>query len=144
MTASEKEIKMKYCFIINPIAGKGSFTAEAQKNIKDVCGGKTVDYDIFLSESVEATRKYISETVQNEEKVIFFACGGDGTVCKTAAAIMELPEDKRERAILGVLPMGTGNDFVSNFKNKDLFFDIEAQLEGTVCKIDAFKCNDTY
>ena len=145
MTAFKKGVEnMKHCFIINPNAGKGSFTKEAQENIYKVCEQKKASYDIYLSESVEATKEYIAKVASNEDGAIVYACGGDGTICKTVAAIMALPEDKRANVALGIIPMGTGNDFVSNFENKQLFFDIEAQLESTPCRIDLFKCNDLY
>jgi YegS/Rv2252/BmrU family lipid kinase len=145
MTAFEKkERNMKYCFIINPKAGKGCFVEEAEKNIRTTCDEKSVDYDIYLSESVESTREYVARTAAAGEGVVFIACGGDGTVCKTVSAIMALPESDRERVALGIMPMGTGNDFVSNFENKELFFNVGAQIEAEPCKIDLFKCNDTY
>ena len=145
MTFLKKGAKcMKFCFIINPNAGKGSFLEEAKTKIKEVCDKKQVSYDMFFSQSVEDAKAYIARTAALGEEVTFFACGGDGTICKTVSAIMALPEEHRERVFLGVIPMGTGNDFVSNFENKELFFDIEAQINGTPCAIDLFKCNDTY
>lgn len=135
---------MKFCFIINPAAGKGSFTLQAQEQIKDICRKNGADYEIFLSQSIESMREYITDASARADEVTFFACGGDGTICKTATAIMELPAERREKVFLGVIPMGTGNDFVNNFENKDLFSDVAAQLEGSPCRIDVLKCNDTY
>ena len=40
--------------------------------------------------------------------------------------------------------MGTGNDFASNFENKQAFFDISAQIDHTPYEIDLVKCNDMY
>ncbi len=145
MTAfQEEEEKVKYCFIINPQAGKGGANAELQISIREICERKNAEYDIFLSENVDATKKYILDTVLESRCVTFFACGGDGTVCKTASAILSLPKEQRENVYLGIIPMGTGNDFVSNFEDKKLFRDVEAQLDGTPHKIDVFKCNDIY
>lgn len=135
---------MKFCFIINPNAGKGSFLEEAKIKIKEACEKKQVSYDMFCSQSVEDAKAYIAKTAALGEEVTFYACGGDGTICKTVSAIMALPEENRENVFLGVIPMGTGNDFVSNFAHKELFFDIEAQINGSPCAIDLFKCNDTY
>lgn len=138
---------MKYCFIINPMAGKGRSTAEMENNIHEICGAKGVDYDIFRSEGAEQTESYIAKTsaeLPEEGRVTYIACGGDGTICKTAVAVMGLPEEHRKRSAIGVIPMGTGNDFVSNFENKELFFDIDAQLEATPFELDLLKCNDIY
>ena len=135
---------MKYCFIINPNAGKGAFVAEVEKNIREVCDAKNADYDVFVSRDFKDTRAYIDSITQDGQNVSFIACGGDGTLCKTVVAVMMLPKERRALASVGVIPMGTGNDFVSNFDNKELFFDIDAQLDATPYDIDLLKCNDMY
>ena len=138
---------MKYCFIINRLAGKGAFTEQVLSDIEAVCGKAEADYEIYKSDDVEATKAYVREVAEKlpqGEKVTFIACGGDGTLCKTVAAVMALPDELREQACVGVIPMGTGNDFVSNFKNKERFFNIEAQLNASPMKIDLLKCNDVY
>lgn len=137
---------MKYCFIINPSAGKGRSKDEIEKSIREVCDRACADYDVFVSGSSDEAEGYVARTMNgtDAEQVGFFACGGDGTLCKTVLAVMALPEEQRARAAVGVIPMGTGNDFVSNFKNKELFFDIDAQINSAPCKIDLLKCNDVY
>ncbi len=138
---------MKYCFIINSIAGKGVFTQQVLKDIEDTCSGAGADYQVFMSADTQAARDYVAEiaaTLGEDERAAFIACGGDGTLSKTVSAVMMLPEEQRERVCVGVIPMGTGNDFVSNFANKELFFDIAAQLEPTTFKIDLLKCNEMY
>ena len=136
---------MKYCFIINPRAGKGAFVEELEKDIATVCGAAGAEHSIFISKTVEDTRGYVKETVQScNEKIAFFACGGDGTLCGTILSVMELDPQTRSRVSVGIIPKGTGNDFVSNFENKELFCDIEAQIEGTDYDIDLLKCNDLY
>ena len=138
---------MKYCFIINPLAGKGAFTEKVLNDIRTACDKSETDYEIYRSDDAEGTNAYVREVAEQlaeGERVTFIACGGDGTLCKTAVAVMELPEEQRERAAVGVIPMGTGNDFVSNFKNKELFFNVEAQLNASPLKIDLLKCNDIY
>ena len=138
---------MKYCFILNSRAGKGKLTEEMKNKIENRCSAAAVDYDIFDSKSAGATAEYVSAiaaSLGEEQHVTFIACGGDGTLCQTVGAVMKLGEDDRKKTAIGVIPMGTGNDFVSNFENKDLFFDIDAQLEATPIEIDLLKCNDVY
>lgn len=138
---------MKYCFIINRLAGKGVFTEQVLKNIEDVCVRNAVNYEVFMSDDIDDTKKYVASVAKEldkDERATFIACGGDGTLCKTVVSVMALPEEQRERSGVGVIPMGTGNDFVSNFQNKELFFDIEAQLDATPYSIDLLKCNDIY
>ena len=45
---------------------------------------------------------------------------------------------------LGVIPKGTGNDFLKTFGDVSPFFDIEKQMKGSVVKIDAIKAGDYY
>lgn len=135
---------MKYCFIVNPAAGKGKFTDDVRSNIANICNARKADYDIFMSDSPDATQKYVWEMASGKEEIAFIACGGDGTLGKTVIAVMALPEERRALVAVGVIPMGTGNDFVSNFDNKELFFDIDAQLDARPYEIDLIKCNDMY
>ena len=136
---------MKYCFILNSRAGHGNIAEDIKKKIQASCSAACADYDIFSSRSKEAAAEYVAQTVTDlgeDESAVFIACGGDGTLCQTVDAVMKLSDTDREKAAVGVIPMGTGNDFVRNFNNKDLFFDIDAQLEGSTFDIDLLKCND--
>ncbi|MBP3369123.1 MAG: hypothetical protein J6L85_00085 [Clostridia bacterium] len=136
---------MKYCFIINPLAGKGKKVGEIVESIKAAAKKVNALYDIFISEGVEATKEYIHSASANaDDETEFIACGGDGTLCETILSVMSLPNEQREKVSVGVVPMGTGNDFVSNFENKNKFFDIEAQLDPSPYEIDLIKCNDVY
>ena len=65
------------------------------------------------------------------EELRFFACGGDGTMNEVINAL-----DGTEKVSFGVVPLGTGNDFVRNFGDSDLFLDLKAQLMGNICPID--------
>ena len=141
----EKGDYMKYCFVINPIAGKGAFVDELKEDIVSAAAKAGAEYDIFISESIGDTRGYVKETVeQYDGELAFFACGGDGTLCETILAVMSLDTQLRERVRVGIVPKGTGNDFVSNFESKELFCDIAAQIDGVDYDIDILKCNDLY
>ncbi len=136
---------MKYCFIINPKAGDGTFTENLCNEIHSECQAQNKSYDIYVSESIDGTREYVLHMAEkNPDGVAFLACGGDGTLCKTVLAVMRLPAALRGNAYVGVVPMGTGNDFVSNFTAKHNFSSIKAQLNSTSCEIDLLKCNDMY
>lgn len=138
---------MKYCFVLNSRAGKGEAGEDIRKRIEDGCLAAGADFDIFASQTTEDTDRYVSKmtaTLDDDAGVTFIACGGDGTLCRTVGAVMKLDESVRENVAVGVIPMGTGNDFVSNFHNKELFFDIDAQLDSRPMMIDLLKCNDIY
>ena len=136
---------MKYCFIINPRAGKGTFVEQLCQEISLACNHAGVSYDIFTSKTIGDTHGYVKEIVEStDDTVTFFSCGGDGTLCETILSVMSLDAETRKRACVGVVPKGTGNDFVSNFDRKELFCNIAAQIEGTMHDIDLLQCNDRY
>lgn len=136
---------MKYCFIINPKAGKGKLVEGVKNDIEKVCNSNGAKYEIFLSERIEDTHDYIRRKTESESgKLNFVACGGDGTLCETILSVMDLPDERRSEVSVGVIPMGTGNDFASNFSDREKFFDIEAQLSSAPYEIDLVKCNDMY
>ena len=136
---------MKYCFIINPKAGKGDFVSKLSESIKESASRSNAEVEVFVSKTSDEAREYVKkEATSSESDITFIACGGDGTLCKTVLAVMSLPEDIRAKTAVGVVPVGTGNDFVSNFEDKSKFFDIDAQLGGATSDIDLFRCNDMY
>ena len=136
---------MKYCFIVNPLAGKGKMVEGVLSDISAACEGAGVEHSVLVSRNIEETRDFISENAAAVDgEVSFIACGGDGTLCQTILLVMELSAEQREKVSVGVVPMGTGNDFVSNFTDKERFFNIDAQLNGSAYEIDLVKCNDLY
>ncbi len=139
------EVEMKYCFIINPFAGKAGVAEKIETEIEKICRAEGADYDVLMSSNIKHTKEYIKKTAaENDGELTFVACGGDGTICNTVYAIMKLDESLRKNISIGVVPIGTGNDFVSNFNNKELFMDIKAQLHSTPYNIDLLYCNDLY
>ena len=123
---------MKYCFIVNPLAGKGKMVEGVLSDISAACEGAGVDHSVLVSRNIDETRDFIRENVAAADgEVSFIACGGDGTLCQTILLVMELSAEQREKVSVGVIPMGTGNDFVSNFTDKERFFNIEAQIKGS-------------
>ena len=135
---------MKYCFILNPAAGKGTLIETLDEKITTACREKELDFEVYRTVGVGDAQDYVARTVaQNpNESYRFYACGGDGTLCEVMNGIMTLQNP--ERASLGVIPSGTGNDFVRNFTNNEFFMDIEAQISAREREIDLLRCNDLY
>ena len=136
---------MKYCFVINRFAGKGKYVEELQKNVAEYCGAAGVTYDICLSEHIGAAKEYIERLAREREageELAVFACGGDGTLCETVNAVMSLED--REGVYVGLVPTGTGNDFVRNFGSGDAFMDVKAQIGAKPYYVDLLKCNEMY
>ncbi len=131
---------MKYFFVMNPAAGKGTKFHTLIDDIHKVCDRRGVDYRIHVTEKIgEATEFVKRKSAEIKEPVRFYACGGDGTINEVASGLIGF-----DHAELGIIPMGTGNDFVKNFEHTEQFFNIDAQLDGETRRIDLLKYNDRY
>ena len=132
---------MKYCFILNPAAGRGKMAAELEEKIGAL--GRE-DVEIYFTQGIADATDYIPRRVAENpnESYRFYACGGDGTLGEAVSGMMKLPEGAD--AALGVIPSGTGNDFVRNFLGGEHFFNIEDQIAAEEQLIDVMRCNDRY
>ena len=135
---------MKYCFIINPASGKPDTKADLENKIREAAEVKGLDTTVMYTEKAgDAGDFIVSFAGENpNEEIRFYACGGDGTLCEAVNGVMRLAD--RIRVSLGVVPVGTGNDFVRSFDHKEMFFDIGAQMDAENMEIDLIKCNDYY
>ncbi len=135
---------MKHCFILNPAAGHKEQTGQVSETIRQSCDGRGVEYEIYLTTCVGDATEYVKRRVaqEPEEDFRFYACGGDGTLNEVVRGAKEA-EGTGEIAV-GLIPSGTGNDFVRNFTCGEKFFDIDAQLDGKTVQVDLIRCNDRY
>jgi len=130
---------MKNVFILNPIAGAKEQHMKVLSVLKayySKFGGK-YSYNITQGslDATEIARYYANKG----EEVSIFAGGGDGTLCEVVNGIVGY-----DNAYLGIIPYGSGNDFVKMFESSEPFLDIKAQNEGQILPIDIMKCNDKY
>lgn len=135
---------MKYCFIINPASGKTDDKNALESSIREKCAVRGIEPVVMYTRKPKDAGKYIlsfCDENKNEE-IRFFACGGDGTLCEAVDGVARL--ENGENVSLGVVPVGTGNDFVRNFDGNERFLDIDAQLDSTAVDIDLMRCNDMY
>ena len=133
---------MKHYFITNPAAGKKNSCELLSESIHLVCEDKNVCYEIYETKGVRDATAFVKQVCENNtdgEKLRFYACGGDGTLGEVVTGAVNYPF-----ASVGLIPKGTGNDFVRNFTKKELLFDIAAQLDGEDASIDVLSCNDMY
>jgi len=132
---------MKHCFILNPAAGKGKMAAEIKGKLDAIA---RADVEVYETTCVGDATDYIPRRVADDpkESYRFYACGGDGTLGEAVCGMMALP--KGTDASLGLIPSGTGNDFVRNFEGGEHFFSIEDQLCAEEEVIDLLRCNDRY
>ena len=130
---------VKHIFILNPVAGKRAGKSDLKAQIEQTCADRGVDFVIYQTGAVGEATTYVREMCASNPDVQlrFYACGGDGTLSETVNGAHGF-----ENAAVGVVPVGTGNDFVRNFEGKDAFLDIGAQLDGQMQKVDLIRYND--
>lgn len=129
---------MRIIFVINPKAGKGKGIDKWLEKIRSTSEKTGIKADIYMTKAVgdaEAFADLIGkETKASGEEIRLIACGGDGTLNEVLNGAMGY-----ENLTVGVLPIGTGNDFCRNFPDAGDFLNIEAQLKGEVIKCDAIR-----
>jgi len=132
---------MKCYFVVNPAAGKGKLQEGLEVNIKEACSAKNIEYEIYRTTARYDAERYVKSVCENGEggEKRFFLCGGDGTLSEGVNGAVGY-----SGVGCGVIPIGTGNDFVRNFANKEKFLDVSAQIEGTLSPVDLIKYGDRY
>ncbi len=135
---------MEYLFIINPASGKSNTKEGLGERILECAKRRGIEAELKYTERAGDVGDFIAEfaRVNPNEDIKVYVCGGDGTLCEAVNGIMKAED--RGRISLGVLPVGTGNDFVRNFGEKELFLDIDAQLDAKKRRIDILRCNEIY
>lgn len=131
------ELKNKrWVFIINPIAGNG-FAETLVPGLKEMIKKHNIDAELVLTErSGHATQLSALYLEKGFDYII--GVGGDGTFNEIARSLIN-----QKNIITGLIPAGTGNDFIQipGFPNRfdekewDIFF------KANVISMDAGSCN---
>jgi len=131
---------MIYHFILNPRSGRSRKHKNVEDAIKSACQSRKLSYHIYYTTCPGDATEYVKSMVRiSEDKQRFICIGGDGTLNEIVNSAPCNPNVE-----FGVIPSGSGNDFVNNFTNKALFSSIDAQLDGETASLDLIKCNDNY
>ncbi|MBQ4568681.1 MAG: diacylglycerol kinase family lipid kinase [Ruminococcus sp.] len=130
---------MRHIFIINPAAGKKDSTQELRRQIHSLKTDESVE--VYITKGVgDARRKAQTEASVGDELRIY-SCGGDGTANEVLSGIAG-----HKNCALGIIPLGSGNDFVRAFEPlaKEAFLDVQRMIEGEERSIDLLECNGNY
>ncbi len=131
---------MIYHFILNPKSGRSRKQIKMEEHIKSACAKRQLNYHIYYTTCVKDATEYVKSMISiSSERQRFICVGGDGTINEI---VNSAPCNSNVE--LGVIPGGSGNDFVRNFSSHRLFSDIDAQIDGTPRSLDLIRCNDTY
>ena len=132
---------MIFHFILNPRSGRSPQQKKMEQEIVDACLKRQLSYHIYYTTCSKNAITYVRSMVKEypDERQRFICVGGDGTINEIANSAPANPNIE-----FGVIPNGSGNDFVRNFKHRRLFADIDAQIDGEAHSFDLIKCNDDY
>ncbi len=128
---------MTNCFIINTSAGNKKRLTKLAQSLRNT----NKDFKIYKTkEPLDATRfikNYCTE--HPNEKIRFYACGGDGTLKEVINGAYGF-----ENVEVGCYPCGSGNDYVKYYGGKERFLDIDALINAPSVPVDLIKINDMY
>ncbi len=132
---------MIYHFILNPKSGRSPQQVKMEKEIVEACSKRQLSYHIYYTTRQKDSIIYIRSMIKEypEERQRFICVGGDGTINEIANSAPGNPNVE-----FGVIPNGSGNDFVRNFTGLKYFSEIDRQIDGEVQHFDLIKCNDDY
>ncbi|MBQ5480028.1 MAG: acylglycerol kinase family protein [Clostridia bacterium] len=130
---------LKHYFVVNPVSGKNNKIDIVNELIIPACEKLGVDYEIYTTKAAGDGIRFVDETATalGDAPCRFYAVGGDGTLYEVVNGAYG-----HKNAQVAVVPKGSGNDWIRLFGDKELFLDIEGQIEGTPYTIDCLKAGD--
>ncbi len=137
---------MKTIFIVNPQAGQGK-VKNLLCQVESVIQKTGVDAQVYITKAVGDAKEYVESYCKTIGPARFIACGGDGTLSEVVNGAMAC-----HQAEVGVMPIGTGNDFCRNFDGDYDFHHVLGQINGSTKRCDAIfyrtmhegKCKEGY
>jgi diacylglycerol kinase (ATP) len=125
-----------YKFIVNPAAARGK-SARMAKTLIQLCTDRGMDYDlVYTSKAGDAIT--LANNAKNQFECVV-AVGGDGTINEVVNGIVG------GSAKLGIVPIGSGNDFV---RAVDVPLRLDRAIDNLIGlktkAIDVGKANDRY
>ena len=126
----------RWVFIVNPIAGNG-FARSIVPTLKEMIQKHNADAEIVFTErsghAAELSEQYFRKGFR-----YIIAVGGDGTFNELSRPLI----DKKD-VIAGIIPAGTGNDFIQILGFPDRFGDKEWDIffNRNLIPMDAGSCN---
>jgi diacylglycerol kinase (ATP) len=125
-----------WVFIVNPIAGNG-FGKTIVPKLEEMIRKHDVDAEIVFTERYGHATE-LSEQYHREGYRYIIAVGGDGTFNEVARSLIN-----KENVTTGLIPAGTGNDFIQilGFPNRFADSDWDIFFKSMVIGLDAGSCN---
>jgi YegS/Rv2252/BmrU family lipid kinase len=128
--------KKEWAFIVNPIAGNGFGKAIVPK-LSEMIGKHGVEAEIAFTEKCGHATE-LSEQFYKRGFRYIIAVGGDGTFNEMCRPLIN-----KKDVIVGIVPAGTGNDFIQilGFPNRFGDKDWDTFFRREIIAMDAGSCN---
>ena len=133
---------MKSKLIVNPISGKDA--AAAHLTVMNRClrarvGRLDIVITVTEGDAVQAGQSAVEDGYDH-----IFVAGGDGTLNEVLNGVARV-EGGLDRVTIGVIPLGTGNDFATALGlPEDVEAAIQMLLDGDPVSVDIGRLNDRY
>lgn len=125
---------MKHLFIINPVAGKGK-TIRYISQIEEIFKEKKEEYYIEITKNEGHATELVKKYIEKDQYRVY-SIGGDGTLNEVLNGMVG------SNSSLGVIPSGSGNDFVRNICNCEVI--LNDAINGQEREVDIGRMNDKY
>lgn len=129
---------MKTCVILNPMAGRGA-AGQRRGDLEAALRTAGLDYTLMLTHARGGAIELGYQAIERGFECVA-AVGGDGTINEVANAVLGAKERGLGDAALGIVPLGTGSDFIKvldGFEPNDLFSAARRLAQGHTRLVDA-------
>ncbi len=131
---------MKYFFIVNPNAGKKNSMHNFVPKVIDFFSSLTLPYQVFETKYPKHAISIVESIIKNnDDDIRIIAVGGDGTLNEVIQCCVN-----KKNVEVGLIPTGSGNDFLKTFGNEDDFLNLDTLTNSKSFKLDVIKANDDY
>lgn len=130
---------MKAKILLNPYANRWAAKSKVPA-VEEACKAVGLDYDLALIPVPGGGREATIKALRDGYDVVV-AAGGDGTVSEVVNGLIASSEEATTPP-LGVIPLGTGNDFNDMAAlPRDLFESVKTIAAGHTVQVDAGRVN---
>lgn len=122
---------MNTYFLVNPTAGKQDPRRTVLPVFLDFWRQRSASFEVLITEAPGHAEQLVRAIGERGEDARIFAVGGDGTFREAAAGAAG-----QERLSLGIVPCGSGDDFVRSFGGRERFLSPRLQFEASPRPLD--------
>lgn len=130
---------LKIRLIVNPAAGRGRAERALPRVVRDFASERIVEIALTKKSGDEAL---LTDAALSEGIETIVAVGGDGTCARIANSVLSAGSSCR----VGVVPVGTGNDFAKTLGTVDLGYRAIARLcaGSSIARMDVGRADELY